>query len=117
VPELCVKSLIHEAQRQIAGVLLIAANVMELLPQALVQESLVRVLLHLDEVGHPDDFVDVGEAHPLFLAEFYGLDFPHKIDHSLLLYSTDVRTRRPAGRLFLPPLLTSGGGAPPPASS
>ena len=88
---LFVEAVIHEAQRQVAGVILNGANVMEHLPQALVQEPLVRVLLHLDEVGHPDDFVDVGEAHPLGLAEFYGLDFHHKIDHSLLLYSTDVR--------------------------
>src|SRR5699024_12374553 len=79
---------------------------MKPLPHALVQEPLVLVLLHLDEVGHPDDFVDVGEAHPLGLAEFYGLDFHHKIDHSLLLYSTDVRTKAAGGEVFLPPLLT-----------
>ena len=63
---------------------------MEDLFQALVQEPLIRVLLDLDQVRHTDDFVDVGEAHALGFAELYGLDFHHKINHSLLLYSTDI---------------------------
>ena len=56
----------------------------------LFRSPLIRVLLDLDEVRHTDDFVDVGEAHALGLAELDGLDFHHKINHSLLLYSTDV---------------------------
>ena len=87
---LLVQAEIHKAQCQVAGVILNGADVMEDLFQALVQKPLIRVLLDLDQVGHTDDFVDVGEAHALGFAELYGLDFHHKINHSLLLYSTDV---------------------------
>ena len=87
---LFIETEVHEAQCQIAGVVLNGADVVEDLFQALVQEPLIRVLLDLDEVRHTDDFVDVGEAHALGLAELDGLDFHHKINHSLLLYSTDV---------------------------
>ena len=88
---LFIETEVHEAQCQIAGVVLNGADVVEDLFQALVQEPLIRVLLDLDEVRHTDDFVDVGEAHALGLAELDGLDFHHKINHSLLLYSTGCR--------------------------
>ena len=87
---LFIETEVHEAQCQIAGVVLNGADVVEDLFQALVQEPLIRVLLDLDQVRHTDDFVDVGEAHALGFAELYGLDFHHKINHSLLLYSTDI---------------------------
>ena len=87
---LLIQTEVHEAQRQVTGVVLNGADVMEDLFQALVQEPLIRVLLDLDQVRHTDDFVDVGEAHALGFAELYGLDFHHKINHSLLLYSTDI---------------------------
>ena len=90
VLRLLVEAEVHKAQCQIAGIVLNGADVVEDLFQALVQKPLVRVLLDLDEVRHTDDFVDVGEAHALGLAELDGLDFHHKINHSLLLYSTDV---------------------------
>ena len=82
---------VHKAQCQIAGVVLNGADVVEDLLQAFVQEPLIRVLLDLDQVRHTDDFVDVGEAHALGFAELDGLDFHHKINHSLLLYSTGCR--------------------------
>ena len=91
VLRLLIQPEVHEAQCQIAGVVLNGADVVEDLFQALVQEPLVRVLLDLDQVRHTDDFVDVGEAHALGFAELYGLDFHHKINHSLLLYSTGCR--------------------------
>ena len=91
VLRLFIETEVHEAQCQIAGVVLNGADVVEDLFQALVQEPLIRVLLDLDEVRHTDDFVDVGEAHALGLAELDGLDFHHKINHSLLLYSTGCR--------------------------
>ena len=87
---LLIQTEVHEAQRQVTGVVLNGADVVEDLFQALVQEPLIRVLLDLDQVRHTDDFVDVGEAHALGFAELYGLDFHHKINHSLLLYSTDI---------------------------
>ena len=64
------------------------ADIVEDLLQAFIQKPLIRVLLHLDQVRHTDVFVDVGEAHALGFAELNGLDFHHKINHSLLLYST-----------------------------
>ena len=76
--------------RLVTSVVLNGADIVEDLFQALVQEPLIRVLLDLDQVRHTDDFVDVGEAHALGFAELYGLDFHHKINHSLLLYSTDI---------------------------
>ena len=87
---LLIQTEVHEAQRQVTGVVLNGADVVEDLFQALVQEPLIRVLLDLDQVRHTDDFVDVGEAHALGFAELDGLDFHHKINHSLLLYSTDI---------------------------
>ena len=90
VLRLLVEAEVHKAQCQIAGVVLNGADVVEDLLQAFVQEPLIRVLLDLDQVRHTDDFVDVGEAHALGFAELDGLDFHHKINHSLLLYSTDV---------------------------
>ena len=74
----------------LAGLLVQQTGVKDLL-QAFIQKPLIRVLLHLDQVRHTDDFVDVGEAHALGFAELYGLDFHHKINHSLLLYSTGCR--------------------------
>ena len=91
VLRLLVETEVHKAQCQIAGVVLNGADVVEDLFQALVQEPLIRVLLDLDQVRHTDDFVDVGEAHALGFAELDGLDFHHKINHSLLLYSTGCR--------------------------
>ena len=91
VLRLLVQAEVHKAQCQIAGVVLNGADVVEDLFQAFVQEPLIRVLLNLDQVRHTDDFVDVGEAHALGFAELDGLDFHHKINHSLLLYSTGCR--------------------------
>ncbi len=91
---LAVQAIIHKAQRQITGVILNSADIVENLSQAFVQKPLVRIFLNLDQVRHLDDFVDVGKAHPLGFAEFYGLDFHHKINHSLLLYSTDGCCKR-----------------------
>ena len=91
VLRLLVEAEVHKAQCQIAGVVLNGADVVEDLLQAFVQEPLIRVLLDLDQVRHTDDFVDVGEAHALGFAELDGLDFHHKINHSLLLYSTGCR--------------------------
>ena len=91
VLRLLIQAEVHKAQCQIAGVVLNGADIVEDLFQALVQEPLIRVLLDLDQVRHTDDFVDVGEAHALGFAELYGLDFHHKINHSLLLYSTGCR--------------------------
>ena len=88
---LLIQTEVHETQRQVTGVVLNGADVVEDLFQALVQEPLIRVLLDLDQVRHTDDFVDVGEAHALGFAELDGLDFHHKINHSLLLYSTGCR--------------------------
>ncbi|CDC29576.1 uncharacterized protein BN792_01787 [Faecalibacterium sp. CAG:82] len=88
---LLIQTEVHEAQRQVTSVVLNGADIVEDLFQALVQEPLIRVLLDLDQVRHTDDFVDVGEAHALGFAELYGLDFHHKINHSLLLYSTDLQ--------------------------
>ena len=93
VLRLLIQPEVHKAQCQIAGVVLNGADIVEDLLQAFIQEPLIRVLLHLDQVRHTDDFVDVGEAHALGFAELYGLDFHHKINHSLLLYSTGCRIR------------------------
>ena len=56
-------------------------------------EKGMKVKLVKEPDNEYDTFVDVGEAHALGFAELYGLDFHHKINHSLLLYSTGCRIR------------------------
>ena len=74
-----VQTVINEFQDQVAGIVLNGGNVVEYLVQALFQEPVVRVFLDLDQIGHPDHFVDTGKAHSGRAAILYGLDLYHKM--------------------------------------
>lgn len=51
----------------------------EYLSYPVLEEVAVRLFLHLDEIGHVDDFVHLGETAPLGVAvlHFTGLNFGH----------------------------------------
>ena len=51
--------------------------------QSLVEEPLVRVLLHLDEVGHSQHLVDAGKAHTGSLTLLDRLHIYHPLNHSV----------------------------------
>ena len=74
-----VQAVIDEFQHQVAGVVFNGGDVMENLVQAFLQEPVIRVFLDLDQIGHPDHFVDVGKAHSSRAAILYGLDLYHKM--------------------------------------
>ena len=89
--------IIHEFQSQIAGEVLNGGNVAENLFQTLVQKPAVRVLLHLDEVGHGDNLIDAGKVHAFGFARVMGLTFIIKSFHSYPV-STYMIEHAPPGR-------------------
>ena len=60
--------IIQEGQLQVAGVVGDGAHIPEHLPQAGIQEPLIGLLLHLDEVGHLEHFPGPRKANPLLFA-------------------------------------------------
>ncbi len=55
---------INEFQNQVAAEIRNWGNVLKNFPQPFFQKPLVTVLLHFDQVGHRQDFVNLGITHP-----------------------------------------------------
>src|SRR5690606_29533106 len=74
--------VIRKFQDQVPGVVLYRGNVSKHLAQAFLQKPFVGVLLHLDEIGHVQDFLYPGKTHSGSSAQFYGMYHqlsPHSI--------------------------------------
>ncbi len=73
-----IQTITDKIQYQIAVIIGDGRRLVKDLPQALLQEPLVGIFLHLNEVGHFQHFVDLGEAHAHIVAQLYRFDIRHK---------------------------------------
>ena len=81
-----VQAIVDELQNQVAGIVLNGRDVTKHLFQTLIQKPLVRIFLHLNEVGHLNNLINAGKAHALGFSELYGLDLHHKKRPLLFIY-------------------------------
>ena len=71
--------IVHELQDELAGIVDDGGDVIENLAKVLFQKAVVGILLHLNEIGHAEHFVDLGKA----LADPPShLDVMHHLVHS-----------------------------------
>ena len=68
-----IQRIIHELQNQVAAVVHDRGHVGQHFPQVFLQELAVGILLHLDQVGHVQHFVDTGKAHALAMLSHLNL--------------------------------------------
>ena len=73
-------------QHKITGVIRNLRNIAEDLLEPLVQEPLVGILLHLDEIGHLHDLVDPPEAHAGIVAKLNRFHFHHRLITPFFFY-------------------------------
>ena len=92
---LFIQLVVNEIQHQIPGKVRNARNIPEHLFQALVQEPLVGILLHLDEVRHFPDLFDAGKAHAGGSAQLHRFDIHHWLNHSIpFIYCSSIPASR-----------------------
>ena len=83
-----VQPVVNKLQHQIARIVGDRGDIVENLAQPLVKEPVIRVLLHLDEVGHLQHLIDLCEAHANRVAQFNRFYIRHRLDHSYFIFST-----------------------------
>ena len=81
-----VQPVIDELQHQIARIVGNRGHVVEDLAQPLVEEPVIRVLLHLDEVGHFQHLIDLCEAHANRVSQLNRFNIRHRLDHSYSIF-------------------------------
>ena len=90
-----VRKLQHQVFRKVGN----GRNVPEHLAEIFLQKAFVGVLLHLDQVGHFQDFFDLGKTHPRALSHL------NRMDH----VSTHLSCRFPFAGLRRPPRVACKG--------
>ena len=83
---LIVHTVADKIQHKITGVIRNLRNIAEDLLEPLVQEPLVGILLHLDEIGHLHDLVDPPEAHAGIVAKLNRFHFHHRLITPFFFY-------------------------------
>ncbi len=72
--------IVHELQHELAGIVDDGGDVIENLAKVLFQKAVVGILLHLNEIGHAEHFVDLGKAladPPSHLSFGHGRNYGH----------------------------------------
>ena len=88
-----VQRIVHKLQRKVLGVVHDRAYVVEHLAHVHFQKAAVGVFLHLDEIGHVQNLVDVREALPL--PQLPHLNLMHHKCHHPLCSSQAYPLRKP----------------------
>ena len=83
---LIVHTVADKIQHKITGVIRDLRNIAEDLLEPFVQEPLVGILLHLDEIGHLHNLVDPPEAHAGIVAKLNRFHFHHRLITPFFFY-------------------------------
>ena len=64
----------------------VCGNIAENFLQTVSQEPLVGVLLNFDQIGHIQNFFDMGETLAYVLSQLNLFDIHHRLTHSILYF-------------------------------
>ena len=73
-----IEGVVHKVEHKVVLIVGDAGNILEHFLKSFLQKPAVGLLLHLNEVGHIDDFLDLAEAHSFGVAKLYGFDIYHR---------------------------------------
>ena len=76
--------IVDKIQHEITRVIGNGRHIVEYFFQTFFQEPLIRIFLHLNEVGHFQNLVDPRKTHTDIFPEFHRLDIYHLLNHSIL---------------------------------
>ena len=82
-----VQVVVQKVQHKVARVIGDTGYVLKDLFQPFVKEPLIRVLLHLDKVGHVQHFVNTRKAHSDVFTEMGRFNIHHRLYHSIRLFT------------------------------
>ena len=86
-----IQTVIDKVQNQVARIVRDRGNIAEHFLKPLIQKPFVRIDLHLDQVRHFQDLIDVRETHTGVFSELHRLDIHHRLSS---LHSSISRGRK-----------------------